>query len=607
MITLIDGIKDPAPLMIRQPKPTSFKTSLDEMKYWATEIKRWREGYEGIPGMMYWYVTQVKLKNRITGEVFRPTPRDADLLIFSTLEDCFKKGESPFIIKGRGIGLSSIGMNMCHYFHRVYPGSKSIATSKDKMTLGTLFTDKTMVSFDELDPAIKPDLLNKNQTKSEAYLKVGFKYLDKEDLEKYAECEFTCRDTQESDKAATNFSGSGAIYGFADEAPLMPRFQKFFDSAREVFTNHSMNRMEGLLFSGGTCEDTIKSEDISRIMNIWYNAQTMHIRPLFIPATFGKHMVNGHSNHKKAEEEILKRREELKSMPDSLKAYIKNNPLTIDEIFDIGRGGRWEDDVTDILIRQEKIILSSKPPVHPYKLVKVSDNHIVAEPAKESPLLILEHPKPGIKYFIGIDGTATSKESSQGKESQNSNFALVVRKGADPNGDSYRMVAELELRPDKMEQVYIMAANIIRYYNKYDLCKVSAEGNAGNAEHFGQFLSNEGLKKVLDSRKKMDASGKEVTDKVFFYRDVGMLDWQYRQGNIDLRKYGPSILFIRTVRSMMKPLEENADLTDAYLACQVGMGANYDKIVEKKVVKPRQTVSYEYDPQFGFKTVWKDA
>lgn len=343
---LIDKIKDPAPFFVRKEIPTTFKTTLAEQKYWAKEKEYWIDGYNSdINGMLYYYATQIVLEDRIRAKKYYPTVRDAEIFIFGELWDCWKKGESPFIIKGRGIGLSSIGMNLPYYFFRIMPGSNCIATSRDKKTLATLFTNKTMVAYDEMHPRIQPDLISKNQTSSESFLRLGMKYIDEYGKEKYGISEFTCRDTQESDKAATNFSGGGAIYGFADEAPLMVRFNKFFNSATELFMDHSQNRMAGLLLNGGTCEDTIKTEDIQRIQTIWENAKLKRIRPIFIPATYGKHVVNGHSGHEQAREEILRRRDELDQMPDKtdLRAYIKNNPLSIDEIFEIGKGGKFSE------------------------------------------------------------------------------------------------------------------------------------------------------------------------------------------------------------------------------------------------------------------------
>ena len=168
--------------------------------------------------------------------------------------------------------------------------------------------------------------------------------------ERYSENEFVCRDTQESDKAATNFSGMGAMYGFADEAMLMPRLMKFLPSARECFYDHSINRMVGLLAMGGTLEETVTPEDVKRIADVWANAEALRIKTLFLPATYGKHMANGHSNHEKAREEILRRRDELARLDDKsqLNAYIKNNPLSIEEIFEFGAGGQFDEDTIEI-------------------------------------------------------------------------------------------------------------------------------------------------------------------------------------------------------------------------------------------------------------------
>jgi len=343
---VVDKIKDPAPFFTRKPHPTTFKTTYEEQKYWAQQKKYWVEGYnEDINGMLYFYAQEIILKDRIRGSMYYPTVRDADVLISQKFKETMDSGYAMFFLKARGIGFSSWGMNLPFYFARVFPNSKSIITSKDKTTLSTLFTDKTMVAFEEMHPRLKPDLINKNQTKNDAYLKIGMKYINQYGEEKYGESEISFRDTQESPKAATAFSGSGAMYGFADEAPLMPRLMQFYPSAIECFTDHSINKIVGGLIMGGTAEATISPEDIRRIQDIYTNSEALRIKTLFLPATYGKHMVNGHSNHEKARDEILKRREELSLLDDKsqLTAYIKNNPLEIDDIFDFAGGGLFDE------------------------------------------------------------------------------------------------------------------------------------------------------------------------------------------------------------------------------------------------------------------------
>jgi len=55
-MTVIDKIKDPAPIFTRTPHPEIFKTTLDQQKYWAKQKKYWIEGYnEDVNGMLNHY------------------------------------------------------------------------------------------------------------------------------------------------------------------------------------------------------------------------------------------------------------------------------------------------------------------------------------------------------------------------------------------------------------------------------------------------------------------------------------------------------------------------------------------------------------------------
>ena len=376
MTAIIDKI-NPTPFFVRKPIPTSFKTEVEKQKYWAKEKEIWHKGYsDDVNGMLYFYATQCILKDRVTGQLDYPIVRDADVMIFKHIEESHKNGLAPMVVKGRGIGFSSIGMNLPFYFWKMYAGSTCIATSKDKGTLATLFTEKTMIAYDEMHPDIKPDLIRKNQTAAESYLKTGSNYLNKNGEAKYAESIFLCRDTQDSEKAATKFSGAGAMYGVADEFWLMVRAFPFFNSAIEVFKDHAENRIKGLLLMGGTLEDTVPREAIARLYDIWQKASIMYISPFFLPATYGKHVVNGHSNHKKAEEEILRRRDELSKLADKsfLNAYIKNNPLNIEDIFSFMSGGLFDDYTIQVVKKQMEDLANPPRPIGFYNIIEDKNN-----------------------------------------------------------------------------------------------------------------------------------------------------------------------------------------------------------------------------------------
>jgi hypothetical protein len=594
---IVDKIKSPSPFFTRKPHPTVFKSTYEEQKYWAQQKKYWVEGYnEDINGMLYFYAQEIILKDRIRGTMYYPTVRDADVLISQKFKETMDSGYAMFFLKARGIGFSSWGMNLPFYFARVFPNSKSIITSKDKTTLSTLFTDKTMVAYEEMNPRIKPDLINKNQTKNDAYLKIGMKYINHNGEEKYGESEISFRDTQESPKAATAFSGSGAMYGFADEAPLMPRLMQFYPSAIECFTDHSINKIVGGLIMGGTAEATISPEDIRRIQDIYTNSEALRIKTLFLPATYGKHMVNGHSNHEKARDEILKRREELSLLDDKsqLTAYIKNNPLEIDDIFDFAGGGLFDEYTVEKVNAQlrelPKVKQEMKPVAHK---INVSSTLIVAEPVKESSILILEHPKEGVDYIIGGDTIMTSDLTSSVKG--NSKYAAVVTKGVDPQGEiQFAPVATYLERPRSIEHANIQLMNLAKYYNKYGRCKIMCELNAG-AENLLQMLINEGLSRMIMMRKDLNKSGWVDRSKPWFYRADIILRWQIEAANIYFKKYSHMVFFSALLVDATKGADDNTDILDAFMAALYGWGSGniLENKTQTKVAKKIQMVKYE--------------
>jgi hypothetical protein len=606
-ITIIDKIKAPAPFFTRKPKPT-FKTAVEKQRYWAKEKEYWINGYnQDIGGMLYFYATQIKLKNRVTGDIDYPIVRDADVFMFSQIEEAYKAGEAPFVFKGRGIGLSSVGMNLPFYFARTMPNSSSIATSKDKKTLAILFNEKTIIGYEELDPDIKFDLINKNQTTSESFLKLGMRYINKYGEEKYATSMVSLRDTQESDKAATNFSGAGAAYAFSDEAPLMPRFSMFFNSARETLMNHAENRMEGLFLSGGTMEDTIKQKEIQRIADIYANAKILKIRPIFIPATYGKHMTNGHSDHKRAEREILERREELDQLSDKsdLRAYIKNNPLRIEDILELGKGNsRFEDYTRERIDIQLKFISKpeNKPEIVNYNLTELGTG-IIANPAKNGFASILEHPKEDVKYILGLDATQSTEETSD--NTKGSKFALYVMKGVDPNSSlEFAPVAKMSERPKDFDDIFDKGIRLLRYYNKFGLAKITGELNGSGGVFVSKLLKDSVLKKTILAKRDLTMRGNVDTTKPFFYRNDDVLDWQFMAANTYFKKNAERVKFISLLKDCQMPDITNTDELDAFLACLYGFGTG-DLLGEKPKEKAKKTVSIIVGYEEG-KAVWKD-
>ena len=597
-IVIINKKPGGSPMFVRTPHPTDFRTTLEKEKYWANEQKLYIEGYnEDINGMLYYYLKNIKLKNRNDGSEYYPECRDVEILIFKEMAAAMAAGQSLFIVKGRGVGLSSIGMNMPHYFFRTMPNTNCLATSKNLETLSTIFSEKFVFSLKKLNKDIKPRVLYLRNTKKESHYRGGIQYIDDEGVLAFSESELMCRDTQKTDEAASNFSGSGVIYGFGDEAPLMKRFGKFFGSAIECFKDHSKNRMRGLLLLGGTVEADIPNDGIIALKKIWDSAAAMKMRTLWLPATYGKHVVNGISDHARAKEEILAELDELERAEKngiiiegalSSKAFRKNNPLTLEDVFDIASGDFWEAKTSEALKAQYKIVINSDPKWKPHVLIETG-NDIVPEIAERSPILIHELPKPNVRYVIGVDGTATSTQTGT---MTGSNYALVVLKlfeGID--AENFKVSAMMSVRPDSIEECYRKTVLIGRFYNKYGNCKIMAEGTQGNTDHFVSYL------------KRVDALNLAMRDpdnekKWFKYRSGSVKDAQIKEGNIFIPDHASGIWFPQIIENLLLDVSKNADLRDAYLWALTGAGKDLHKSRPAEQAAPPNSLFY-FDPVKG--------
>jgi hypothetical protein len=582
---IIDKSAKP-PIFIWEGKPSIFKTKLEEVRWWEEEKRRWLEGYNGISGLMYFYCTQVKLKNRVTGEIGLPIARDAELLIFDAIDEARKKGKGLFINKGRGIGLSSVMFGISFYFYKIYPNSKVIATSKDKTTLATLFSDKVVTALDYMDKAIKPDIINKNETATSAYLKMGFKFKTQDGHEDYGISELLCRDTAESEKAASAFSGTGAIYGAFDELPLNPRRNKLLQSSKDCFIDQVTGRTTGFLLTGGTIEDTLTPTDIASIRDLVQGSKYIGLDYLFIPSTYGKYMTNGHSDHEKAREEILRQREEYEKLDDKsfYNAYVKNQPLSIEEIFELSGSSSWDDYALNNINKRASEIPKEKLSIGTFKMNDLG-HKVEVTPSVNGKVKILEHPKKGVKYIIGVDGIMTSELTSSSKDA--SDFAACGMKGVDPQSDlQFAPVFLYKERPKSIEDANRTTLDLLRYYNEYGNAKLFTETNAAG-EHLLKMIQNAGLWECVGFRKDLNKRGWVDTKKAGFHRTDSIKDWQYEAANVYFKKYSEMIKFLEIITDAQKPYEANKDTLDSFMACLYGWGTGdllNEKMIQKKVI-----------------------
>lgn len=618
-MTIIDKTADPSPILLHVPKP-SFRSELEKTRYWEKEKVKWHEGtgaiVEGrreIPGSLYFKTQELQIKHRVKGHTFRPILRDVDLLLHQIWRDCIRDGEADMVIKGRGMGLSAEFGCLANYFMKINPGSTCLLTSKDKPAIASLFSEKVELTYDNMDPDIQPVEVRRNSTVSAAFLRTEQWYLDELKEQKLGVSEIVCRETSDNDKSATAFSGRGAIMGGYDELFLNKRWQSLIQSSTSCYVDPDTMETIGFLLCGGTVEHNLTNEELSKLQALVESVQrtgrleTMRARLTFIPCFMGKFMTNGFSDEKKGREWWAREVEALEKIKDTkaLRAFRMNNPMSLDDIFELTKGGAFEEDVAEKIKAQYTWLLSNPQPEERCQLIEIGGK-VEKKLDTKGHIEILEPPKPDVDYCLNVDGVATGKKAGG---DEGSNVAGVVVKMFDTNGLVYAPVCIYSERPQTIEQSYYNLAAQIIYYNQYGGFKgVMAEGNVGTADHFSTFLDKHGLGRFVMNRQDLSGKGNSNTQKFFQYVNGPVQDFQYKQANIFLRKYIGMIRMKSLLLDLMKPMSENADIKDAFLMFFVGFGRDFDKPVTKKirVQTPRYRLKLGSDAQGRSIQVWEE-
>lgn len=606
-MTIIDKINPSSPILEWRPKP-SFKTQLERDRYWAKEKIKWIDGTESVPGTLYHKTQEQKIKNRNTGVIFRPTCRDVDLLNHETIRDCRKAGEALVIIKPRGVGLSAEDGCLANYFMKVYPGTTTLLTSCDKPKIASLFSEKVAITFDQYDNEIKPVEVRRNETATSCYLKTEQLYLDGEGHQQINASQIICRETSDNPASASAFSGQGAIFGAYDEIFLHKRRKELIRSSAPCFVEQGTGITTGFLLANGTVEDTLTNEQLAELKLLIQEVQTngrlgtMKARLLFLPAWMGKFMTNGFSDEKKGREWWEKEIEALEKLkdPSAVRAFRMNNPMSLDDIFELNKGGRFEDDISDKIKQQHKTVVSMNVPIQRCKLVELGGSITQELDFKKGPTHILENPKQGVQYYLCIDGVATGNKTG---EIGGSNVAGTIVKTFDTI-DPYSPVAIYSKRPDMIEQSYYDLDALARYYNQFGGLKgIMAEANAGTADHYSTFLEKRGMSHLIMNRQDLSGKGHSNTNKLFQYVTIDVRDFQMKQANMFLRKYIGNIKMVLLLEDMMKATSENADILDSWLMFfTTPAGRDYDK--PAKVATPTmQHTTYKFARDASGKTV----
>jgi len=544
-------------------------------------------------GCIFFYLTEGWLKDGSDGTLIRPRYRDCDDWIISELHNGFWNLTNHVgLVKRREIGSTSIGAGLLPaYTMRMFPSSTFGATSCDQPRIFKAFNDKTEVFIKKLDQDIRPVLdrtvgYKENATKQQVYQRLPWLVKDVNGEPDYEYSDLYAKETSENDGSATGFSGTRLRAAYIDEFPLHKRKAKLLGSMLSCVMKQT--EQSGLLFWGGTVEESITAEQINELQSLVRNSKDLKFNVIFAPAWWGLKMdENGVSDEKAGVEWVLAERERLDRLEDKsfYKAFVKNYPLNLEEIFAMGGSSRWDEETVDAINRQMEVVV--KREAIPQYDIRIQGTVTVAEPSSKSNIFMVEGPKPNVDYLFGYDGILTSDLSSD--EKANSKIALVGMKGVDPSSElQFAPIVKYSERPKSIEAANHKIVNIIKHFNMYGRAKVTGELNAGG-EHLLKMLMNEGLKSTILMRRDLNRKGYVDTNKPWFYRSDSILKWQNEAANIYYKNYAHMVLFRSLLLDAKKKDDDNTDEEDALKACLYGWGTGH-LLAEKQKEKPKKKV-----------------
>lgn len=403
-------------------KPAENASRLEKDRFVDQELNRWVKGFEGLSGRHYMYMTMGSIRDSM-GEIIRPIWRDGDMMMFEEYEHCVKMGLDLMVVKRREFGLTSIFAGMEPIYNAIInKGSTSLITSADSKRLQTAFSEKVMVYYSNLEDDFRPGHLRERMA---GFLHLGIK--DKATGKILgADSKVYCIETASSDTNAKAFEAYRSNYIFLDEAFIHPRVAQVRSSAQATLSK-GFSKM-GAMVIGGSCGAETKEEaealrkGAALGERLWNDSESLDLKTVFVPGWLCianadeldskgnktgvklNFCVNGYSDEKAATEWILKKREKLEKASDKGPYYnfIKQYPLTVQEVFEINRAAFFPPEVYRDLNKAKAVVVGGESPTGVFDLVR-ENGVVIRRPNNKGSFYILAEPKANETYIAGMD------------------------------------------------------------------------------------------------------------------------------------------------------------------------------------------------------------
>ena len=447
-----------------------FESPLDKRVWEHEEIRRCKEGHNGMAGKMYFFFNYCKIKKLGGGGRISPQFRTVDNEWFKLIEACQKSNEWGIICtKRRRVGASwkeAADALQDITFNKFYQIGMNSKTERDSIELFS----KVKFLYDNL-----PQFLRVKATAHSTQNYLEFSYYKKDDKGNKLK-----KGNQSWIKAVapTNSAYEGLMLNkwICDEAGKIKNLNTIWSYTEDCLMQET--RRVGMPIIFGTSGDVgAEGKDLK---DMWRNAHIYKLKRFFFSGWMGLNVDEFGNDTKEAciRWIVYERHKRAALSTKEQNTFIQKYPLTIAEAFAHTAGAGVGD---RIKIQAQLQSLFESPPEKTTGRFKFNpDGKSVWSPDSTGKVIVYEHPKIGMKnlYIGGCDPADHDKEFDE--QSDLSLYILKKPDGLHPP----QIVCEYTDRPDKAVEFFEQAILILLYYND---AKVLIERNRfGMISHFDQ-------------------------------------------------------------------------------------------------------------------------
>jgi hypothetical protein len=437
--------------------PKSFESAARKSEFWKEQIRRCKNGHDGMSPKMYFYFHFCWMEN-IGGGKIRPEFRVVDNEWFKHIEAAQRTGEWGVVcVKRRRVGASwKEACDVLHdcIFRKNYHVGMNSKSERDSQAL----LRKVKFLYNHLPPELRV-----RTTAGMSKMHINFSYNAKdENGNKVVKGNLSDIIVVAPENSA--FEGMMLNKWVCDEAGKIENLPDMWAFTEDCLMQETRRLGTPIIF--GTSGDVGKEG--AGLREMWENAHLYKLKRFFFAGWMGMDVDEfGNDNKEEVIRWIIYERRRREKSQKNYNVFIQKYPLTVDEaLMDHTIMGLGD----PLKIKAQRASLIMNPVVSKRGLFEERDGKVVFIPDQYGPCIVYDEPKLNAKYTAGCDPADIDDVFEEASDL--SMYIISHQDGL----DRPKIVFEYTDRPRELNRYYQQALLALRWYNQ---CRVLIERQKG--------------------------------------------------------------------------------------------------------------------------------